>query len=170
MYSLILSRDWQPLFFLPVRQAFLLVFTGRAKIIVPFKHFTLRSVSKTFKVPAVARILSLSYKRFYAKRPSKLAIYFRDNFTCAYCGKQLTLSECTIDHVVPRSKGGDWSWENLVTACKECNSKKADRVKVPVFVKPSKPSVFELQVKTLWDGLSNEIKQFLEEFKFIKVA
>jgi 5-methylcytosine-specific restriction endonuclease McrA len=56
--------------------------------------------------------------------PSRSMIYKRDNNTCQYCGAR---SKLTIDHIVPRSRGGDDSWENLVVACSSCNTKKAIR-------------------------------------------
>ena len=58
---------------------------------------------------------------------SKRNIFIRDNFTCQYCGKELPIKELTVDHVIPRSKGGKDTWDIVVTSCKTCNNKKGDK-------------------------------------------
>ena len=60
-------------------------------------------------------------------RPNRRNIFLRDNYTCAYCLKQLNSEELSIDHILPKSRGGGESWGNLITACKTCNAKKGDR-------------------------------------------
>jgi 5-methylcytosine-specific restriction endonuclease McrA len=70
-------------------------------------------------------------------------IYARDEFTCQYCGKQFHSNELSLDHVYPKSRGGEDSWENLVTCCRKCNQKKADRTpeeaRMPILCEPRKP-------------------------------
>lgn len=82
-------------------------------------------------------------------------VFFRDNYTCQYCGEKKPERELTLDHVFPRSRGGDESWENQTTACKKCNNKKADRTPEEAGMKllstPTKPRdtlVFELMVRS----------------------
>jgi 5-methylcytosine-specific restriction endonuclease McrA len=70
-------------------------------------------------------------------RPNRRNIFLRDNYSCAYCQKQLSTEELSIDHILPKSRGGKDTWENLITACKECNCLKGDRTpeeaKMPIF-------------------------------------
>ena len=60
-------------------------------------------------------------------RPNRRNIFLRDNYSCAYCEKQLNAEELSIDHILPKSRGGKETWENLVTSCKTCNCFKGDR-------------------------------------------
>lgn len=60
-------------------------------------------------------------------RPNRRNIFLRDNYTCVYCEKQLNTEELSIDHILPKSRGGKETWENLVTSCKTCNCSKGDR-------------------------------------------
>ena len=87
-----------------------------------------RSVSFTFKLPSVVRLLKFVRTR---RRPqvqfTRANIYTRDNYTCQYCAKGFHSEDLTFDHVVPSSQGGIKSWENIVTCCFKCNRKKADK-------------------------------------------
>ena len=60
-------------------------------------------------------------------RPNRRNIFIRDNYMCAYCLKELTSEEISVDHIIPKSKGGKETWTNLITACKNCNCKKGNR-------------------------------------------
>jgi len=124
--TLVLSVGYEPIHVVSWRRAFTMVFTDRAMIVEEYDH-VLRSPARAFKAPSVIRLLS-SVKRYRPKvRKSKRAIFERDDFTCQYCGKSLPLEELTVDHVVPKSKGGGADWSNSVTACKCCNNKKGNR-------------------------------------------
>jgi hypothetical protein len=77
--------------------------------------------------------------------PTKSGVYHRDRGVCAYCGRTITLAEATLDHVVPQSMNGPDTWDNLVTACRRCNEKKANRTPekagMPLRFKPFTPKV-----------------------------
>ena len=60
-------------------------------------------------------------------RPNRRNIFLRDNYSCSYCEKQLSTEELSVDHIIPKSRGGKDTWENLTTACKTCNCTKGDR-------------------------------------------
>jgi 5-methylcytosine-specific restriction endonuclease McrA len=60
-------------------------------------------------------------------KPNRRNIFLRDNYSCAYCEKQLSTEELSVDHIIPKSRGGKETWENLITACKSCNCTKGDR-------------------------------------------
>jgi hypothetical protein len=81
----------------------------------------------------------------HAPLVTRRAVYLRDRGQCAFCGKWLLFSEATLDHIVPQSLGGKTRWENLVTACRHCNERKANRTpaqaKMPLRYQPYIPKV-----------------------------
>ncbi|MBA0751935.1 hypothetical protein Gogos_000822, partial [Gossypium gossypioides] len=88
---------------------------------------TVNSPSGSFYIPAVLRVphlLQVVKRRRIRSNLSRKNVLFRDNFTCQYCSARDNL---TIDHVLPVARGGEWKWENLVTACAKCNSKKGQK-------------------------------------------
>ncbi len=100
-----------------------------------------RSINKSFPCPSVIRLsayIKVPYKKIELSRKN---IHRRDNYRCQYCGSRST--ELTIDHIVPKSRGGIDSWENLVTACISCNNKKGsrtpDEAKMKLINLPSRP-------------------------------
>ncbi len=120
---LVLNYDFSPVMVCSVQRAFLLVYLDKAEMLSHVKDQFLRSVSNSFQMPAVIRInryVSIPYKGVMLTRQN---IFKRDRFTCQYCG---STKDLTLDHVHPRSKNGKSTWNNLVTACKHCNSKKGD--------------------------------------------
>jgi len=168
MYSkktLVLSKDYQPLFFVDYKEAFILTFKSRAEVIeyFPKDFLTLKTINSEYKVPAIIRV-KVPYKKFSSRNPSRLSIFLRDNFKCGYCGKICNDDEITVDHIIPKSRGGAWSWENLVTACKDCNRKKKNNITYPKYIKPRKPTLFEIQIKKYFKRLHPVIKQFLKPY------
>ncbi|MCC5920876.1 MAG: HNH endonuclease [Cyclobacteriaceae bacterium] len=137
---LVLNLDYSPISVCSVERAFLLIFLGKAEPLANYESQSLRSVSQKFNAPAVIKIrryVNIPYKGVMLSRQN---IFKRDNQTCQYCGSKKDL---TLDHVIPRSKGGKSTWNNLVTACKKCNSLKGDMLleESPVKLKtlPYKP-------------------------------
>lgn len=86
----------------------------------------IRSEKLAIPKPLIVRLKKYKYIKYFP-RLSKLNIFLRDQYSCQYCGVQLTTKTATLDHIVPRSKGGTNDWTNIVTCCKECNCKKADK-------------------------------------------
>jgi 5-methylcytosine-specific restriction endonuclease McrA len=116
----------------PIRQedwkrALIKTICDRAEIL-EFYDCIVRSPSQEFFVPAVIRLTR--YNKIPKSRLaySKGAVFIRDNFKCQYCRKQLTMNTTTIDHVIPRSRGGQTTFRNTVTSCNKCNSYKAHRL------------------------------------------
>ena len=72
-------------------------------------------------------------------RPNRRNIFLRDNYSCVYCEKQLSTEELSVDHVLPKSRGGKDTWDNLVTACKTCNCAKGDRTPEEAGMEIKKP-------------------------------
>lgn len=138
---LLLNQDYSPLMICSVQRAFLLMFLGKAELLSEAANSFIHTVSKTYPMPAVIRLnryINLPYRGVVLTRNN---VFKRDNFTCQYCG---TSKDLTLDHVVPKAKGGKSTWHNLVTACKKCNARKGDfapeQVGMSIRRKPYKPS------------------------------
>lgn len=110
---------------------------------------SIAGVRRLFRVPEV--VVLTRYDKLPNRKVtfSRRTLYKRDNFTCQYCGKTPGSEELTLDHVIPRSKGGETTWENCVIACVKCNTKKADKTlgeaHMRLLRKPFKPKYSFLQ-------------------------
>lgn len=138
---LVLNQDYTPLTVCSVQRAFMLMFLQKADLVTDIKSKKLRSISSVFPFPSIIKTkayVSIPYKGVVMSRHN---IIKRDGGKCQYCG---THKDLTIDHVIPRSKGGKSTWTNLVTACKRCNSRKSDysldKVGMKLLKQPIKPS------------------------------
>ncbi|WP_420315660.1 HNH endonuclease [Ekhidna sp.] len=163
---LVLNQDYTPLTVCTVQRAFLLMFLKKADLISEIKEKKLRSVTSTFPFPSVIKVkyyISLPYKGVVMSRHN---IFKRDQGKCQYCG---TSNDLTIDHVIPRSKGGKSTWTNLVTACKKCNSKKSDysldKVGMKLRKTPIKPSYITF-LRNNTSVYRDDWAQFLNPKKF----
>src|ERR1700759_4506418 len=124
-HVLVLNASYEPLNVCTVRRAHVLVFKGRGEG-VEEPHKPLRSASGSFIWPHVIRLLNyVRVPRAIQRKISRRALFARDGWRCAYCGT--SNARLTLDHIVPRSKGGESIWENVVTACAPCNLRKGDR-------------------------------------------
>ena len=114
-------------------------------------------VALSFKMPAVVRLLGKIRGKKQAVKFSRVNVATRDAFVCQYCNTKHTLSKLTYDHVLPRSRGGRTTWENIVMACYPCNERKADRTPEQAGMKlrkqPVKPAY--LPVVTMRFSLTN---------------
>jgi 5-methylcytosine-specific restriction endonuclease McrA len=123
---LLLNSSYEPLTALPIRRAVIMLLCGKADVVHedpagPVIHAATRAVV----VPSVIRLRSYVRVPYRARVPmTRAALMHRDRFRCAYCGGKAD----TVDHVVPRSRGGEHSWENCVAACAPCNHRKADKL------------------------------------------
>jgi 5-methylcytosine-specific restriction endonuclease McrA len=122
--SLVLNATFEPLCVVPSRRAVVLVLTEKA---VPL-HGTgrvLRSERLEVEEPSVVRLQRFVRVPFPRRRAlNRRAVFVRDDHTCQYCGAPAD----SLDHVIPRSRGGEHSWENVVAACSRCNTHKRDRL------------------------------------------
>ena len=121
---LVLNQNYEPLSVCNVKKAIMLLFLRKADLIESSSGKVIRSVSIALPVPTVVRVSSfvpVPYKKIILSRKNILR---RDGHRCQYCGRGDV--PLTLDHVHPKSKGGEDSWENLVAACVKCNNKKGD--------------------------------------------
>jgi 5-methylcytosine-specific restriction endonuclease McrA len=103
--------------------AIVMVYKGTVDIVAEYEE-TVRSPSVEMKIPAVLRLKKPTPSMMRAVRFSKENVFARDGGVCQYCGLKLALLKATLDHVIPKSRGGRKNWENAVTACRPCNSRK----------------------------------------------
>lgn len=121
---LVLNQNYEPLNVCNARRAVVLLDRGKAEIVEDSER-ALRTVARAFHIPSVIRMV------YYIKRPrpaarlSRREVFARDGFTCQYCGRRGP--DLTLDHILPRHRNGPHTWENLVSACKACNHRKAGR-------------------------------------------
>ena len=105
-----------------VRRAVVLVGRGKAEHIINGRGH-IRTVSQLIPVPSVIRLVYMVKRPLVRRRLSRRAIFYRDGFKCQYCGGES--KDLTLDHILPRSRGGPHVWENVVSACIPCNHRKA---------------------------------------------
>lgn len=123
---LLLNASFEPLHVISWQRAVSLFFSDKVEIVEEYDH-EIRSVSLAIKAPAVVRLLQ--YVKMGRRKPpfSRLNILARDLFRCQYCNTRLNSKDATLDHVVPRSKGGTTCWQNVVCSCRLCNTRKGSR-------------------------------------------
>ena len=121
---LVLNQSYQPLNVCTVRRAVVLL-TGSKAELLEKGYGEVQSPSMETPIPSVIRLMYLVRKPFLRKRLSRKGIFLRDKYRCLYCSRGAT--QLTIDHVVPRYRGGSHSWGNVVAACKSCKQYKAGR-------------------------------------------
>jgi 5-methylcytosine-specific restriction endonuclease McrA len=155
---LLLNASFEPLKVISARRALMLIINGKAESVAAGDNPVLfRSATASIEVPAVVRL------KYHVKIPyratvplNRAALLARDNKTCQYCFKPGN----TIDHVVPRARGGEHVWENVVAACARCNAKKDDRLLEEIGwslrVKPYAPKawfyvVFRFELDPAWE-------------------
>ena len=140
---LVLNASYEPINVCTVRRAAVLILKNRAEVL-EHGDWSLHAESLTLPRPVVIRLIT--YVRIprdaHRRKITRRAVFARDRWTCQYCGHER--GSLTVDHVVPRSKGGSSSWDNIVTCCAPCNRRKGDRLPrqanmTPVR-KPSAPS------------------------------
>lgn len=142
--TLVLNRHWIPIGTVSVRSALCLIYREAARAILPQDYSVhdfdswsalsvesdepaIHTVSLSLKVPEV--VLLTRYGAFPRRRVmfSRKNLYRRDLYTCQYCGGKPPMQDLSVDHIVPRSRGGRSTWENCVLACLRCNRRKANR-------------------------------------------
>ncbi len=126
--ALVLNASYQPVKLISWQKALCLWFQGKVEVL-EYHESSARSASHSFRLPSVMRLKRYVQPlgRTTRLKFSRENIYLRDNYTCQYCAKPFSAKELTLDHVVPASKFGRKDWTNVVTACRSCNHRKANR-------------------------------------------
>jgi 5-methylcytosine-specific restriction endonuclease McrA len=121
---LVLNLDHSPVAVVPVQKAIVLCLLEKANILSTYKLLQIRTVDRSFEYPAVIRLTHYKNIPFRGVLLNRNNLFKRDNGECQYCG---SIRHLTIDHVIPKSKGGKTTWSNLITACNRCNVNKGDK-------------------------------------------
>ena len=121
---LVLNQNYEPLNVCNLPRAFRLVFGEKAEVI-EYDHQVIRTPRTEYRAPSVIRLQYLIRRPRPRVKLSRREVFARDRHTCQYCGRQA--HDMTLDHVMPRHRGGGHTWENLVTACKPCNHRKGGK-------------------------------------------
>lgn len=151
---LVLNADYSPLNVTTLHRGFVLVDKGKAEIVKKGKEDIVTTIGN-FVRPVIIRLLSFVRFRPVNLRVNRKRIFKRDNNTCGYCGSHKNL---TVDHILPKSRGGKNTWENMITCCNRCNSMKDNRTPeeagMKLSFKPYQPDIFSLvfseQVEEAW--------------------
>ena len=123
---LVLNASYEPINVCAARRALVLVLKGVAMTEEENGHF-LHSARVAMRLPSVIRLLEYRRMPHQTRSLSRKNILMRDRYTCQYCLKTLNSGELTLDHVIPRSRAGETTWENLVACCHPCNNRKGSR-------------------------------------------
>jgi 5-methylcytosine-specific restriction endonuclease McrA len=178
---LVLNRSYLPVHVTSVKRAFALLYQGVARAVdeqyrtfdfaswrdlaVEVEHERVGVVGGFVRVPRV--LLLIAYERVPKRhvRFSRFNIYARDNNTCQYCGRRLPRTELNLDHVIPRSRGGTSTWENVVCSCHSCNRRKGgktpEEAHMVLISRPKRPQ---------WTPFSTEmfsLRRYLEWMPFL---
>ncbi len=168
---LVLNQNYEPLHICGLRRAMIMLGRGKAEVL-EHSDKPLRSPSVTSFMPSVIR---LSY---LVKRPRPRAIltrkevYSRDSYTCQYCGRPG--GHLTLDHVIPRMRGGRHTWENLVTACRHCNHRKGNKSVeesgMKLRTQPKQPHVSAYYILYRFLQGQSNWRKFVPEWELAKLA
>lgn len=121
---LVLNQSYEPLTICRARRAIVLMYRGKAEMLengVGFVH----SATNTFPLPSVIRLGYMVRRPYQQRKLTRFEVFNRDRHRCQYCGQESR--QLTLDHVLPRFRGGQHTWENVVSACMPCNRRKAGR-------------------------------------------
>lgn len=126
MQVLVLDQGYSPHRVVCWQRAICLVFGGKVEVLEEYDE-VIRSPSVAIRMPAVIRLLAAARRKPRVVRFSRFNVLLRDGFMCQYCGGRPHTRDLTMDHVVPRARGGATRWTNVVAACRSCNHKKGSR-------------------------------------------
>ena len=157
LYTLKLDAAWKPIEIVKANRGFIMSWTGRAK---PLRFYDTGPV-KDEKYPAVIILNSYISKRSFSIPCNRRNVFWRDDYICQYCGNKFSYGNLTMDHVIPKSQGGHRTWINITTACRKCNSKKANKtpkesnmfpINKPIFPKVKLTDVYRnIKIPEIWE-------------------
>jgi 5-methylcytosine-specific restriction endonuclease McrA len=158
---LVLDSRYEPVKIVTMEIGFVLLYAGRVTAVVESKR-ALQSVSRSWPVPWIVRLEGCRprNKRLNGPRFSRQNVYLRDGFRCQYCHWSGSTSSLTLDHLLPCAKGGKTTWENIVTACRECNTKKGSKTIEELGIRlqrpPSRPQLHPQALFALKYGITTQ--------------
>jgi 5-methylcytosine-specific restriction endonuclease McrA len=148
MDTLVINADGSPVSVMPLssitwQESIKYLVLDKVNVLEWHDNWIVRSANWETRVPSVV-MLKEYMKTKKNVRFSKSNVFLRDLYTCQYCRANLNKAACTLDHVTPISLGGKTNWDNSVTACGPCNSRKSNSTKMKPFIRPYRPDFYEL--------------------------
>lgn len=149
--TLVLNADFSPMSVAPLstldwREAILKIYLDQVDVVEEYENWWVHSPSTSMKVPSV--VVSRTYqKTSRSVKFNKLNICIRDDYTCQYCLQVFDFKSLTMEHVIPKSRGGKTHWTNICCACGRCNSHKGNRLHMKPHREPYHPAMGEISVK-----------------------
>jgi 5-methylcytosine-specific restriction endonuclease McrA len=163
---LVLNQSYEPLNICRVRRAIVLIYENKAELVENGAGY-IHSTGGDLPIPTVIRLATMVRRPPRAvRRLTRLEIFKRDHYTCQYCGKETR--HLTLDHVMPRFRHGPHTWENIVSACSQCNRNKAGRTPQEAGMKlmhePVKPRVTGLfYIPAHYTNIQSEWRKYLPQ-------
>ncbi len=159
--TLTLDAAWQPISIIPAYKGFSMVYSERAQAVETYSIMP----CALFYYPSVIVCKKYIRRKPIPLSPTRANIYWRDDLTCQYCGKKDYYRKMTLDHVIPKSRGGPKTWLNLVTSCASCNQRKGDKTppeaSMELLREPHVPS-FDVTRAFRIDNVPESWNKFLE--------
>ena len=153
-HTLVLNSSYEPLQIISWKRAIRMLFQEKVEVVDEYDR-EIRSVSLSIRLPSILRLRHYVHRRrsHYQVKFTRTNLYARDRYQCQYCGSGYPSAELTYDHVIPVARGGDKSWENIVTCCIPCNRRKGNRMpreaRFSLLREPKAPSGFPHKVHFL---------------------
>lgn len=164
-HVLVLNANFEPINVCDSRRAISLIYSGKAAMIANGRGF-IHTVSRSIPRPSVIRLEKMIRRPRPRVKLTRREVFRRDNYTCQYCGKQNL--DLTVDHVTPRHLGGQHIWDNVVTACSSCNTRKGGRklteAKMKLIHPPKEPPSSAAYIFGRYMIETNEWDQFIKDW------
>lgn len=165
---LLLNSSYEPITFINDRKAISLLFREKAEALSYWKDYHL-GMPNHRNLPSVMRLVNWYKKVFKTVKFSRKVVFCRDNWSCQFCGVKLLLKDATIDHIIPKSKGGKTDWYNCVTACRICNRKKSNKLLEKTTMKllstPKPPNAHHFSfIRRSLDEWHEEWSNYIDEY------
>jgi len=146
--TLLLNADGNPLSAAPLstltwQESIKLVWLDRINVLEWHEDWQVHSPNITMTVPSVIMTRDFVKQRTNTSF-NRSNVYLRDNYICQYCKQMFGHKDLTLDHVIPKSKGGKTEWTNIVSSCRKCNNQKASRTDIKPYKEPKQPNFYEL--------------------------
>jgi 5-methylcytosine-specific restriction endonuclease McrA len=168
---LVLNQNYEPLNVCNARRALVLVQGGKAEVLEHGRG-ELRTTTMAYRRPSVIRLVYLIKRPRPRVRLTRREIFIRDQFVCQYCG--LKTKDLTIDHLMPRHRGGRHSWDNLVSACRSCNHRKGgksvEEARMPLRHAPVEPKASSYYLFGQYLDVYSEWGKFIPEWERERVS
>jgi 5-methylcytosine-specific restriction endonuclease McrA len=161
---LVLNQNYEPLNVCKVRRALVLLVHGKAEVLENGRG-SLHSMNSIFEIPSVIRLVYFIKRPHHQRRMTKVEVFNRDKNTCQYCGCEN--NDLTLDHVMPKRRGGEHNWQNIVSACIPCNRRKAGRTPeeagMPLLHQPRPPRNDGFHIPYNYLRMYNEWHRYLPQ-------